>query len=197
MLCLPCHAAAPENQASAGAFDAILSIPVSRVRFRRTIEDLLSPSKHPVSAPDSRPESLRSLELTLSEQRRRILVVDDNDMNRDVFAEILVHMGHQVVTASDGLQALDLHQGEAFDLVLMDCQMPHMDGFESTRRIRSLDGPGRRIPIVALTGNAREEDRTRCLESGMNDVLTKPVRAKDLEAMIQKWLAPGSAAGLP
>jgi len=196
VLCLPCHAAAPENQASAGAFDAILSIPVSRVRFRRTIEDLLSPSKHPVSAPDSRPESLRSLELTLSEQRRRILVVDDNDMNRDVFAEILVHMGHQVVTASDGLQALDLHQGEAFDLVLMDCQMPHMDGFESTRRIRSLDGPGRRIPIVALTGNAREEDRTRCLESGMNDVLTKPVRAKDLEAMIQKWLAPGSASGL-
>ncbi|MDP1830571.1 MAG: ATP-binding protein [Geothrix sp.] len=151
---------------------------------------LLSPSESSHPPPDSRVESLRNLELTPSKQGRRILVVDDNDMNRDVFAEILEHMGHCIGTASDGLQALDIHQKEPFDLVLMDCQMPHMDGFESTRRIRSLAGPCGKTPIIALTGNVRLEDQERCLESGMNDVLTKPVRAKDLQAMIDKWLPP-------
>ena len=191
VLCLPSHSTVPGGTLPGIHFDAVLSVPLRRAAFRRAIQNLFSPAAQRSPELDPRAESLNGLDLRPNTQSLRILVVDDNDMNREVFSQILVNMGHRVDTASDGLQALGIHQRDPFDLVLMDCQMPNMDGFESTRRIRSLEGPGAMIPIVALTGNAHPEDLERCLDSGMNDVLTKPVRATDLGAMIEKWSPSG------
>jgi CheY-like chemotaxis protein len=187
VLCIPSHASTPEEGSPATRFDAVLSVPFSRAALRRAIERLLSPPGQPTPEPNARAESLGKLELSLSNQKMRILVVDDNDMNLMVTAKILRKMGHRVSTATDGFQALDIHQKFPFDLVLMDCQMPNMDGFEATRRIRSLSGPLARTPIVALTGNTSPQDMKRCLDSGMNDFLAKPVHAIDLRTMIEKW----------
>ncbi|MDE3032987.1 MAG: response regulator, partial [Acidobacteriota bacterium] len=82
--------------------------------------------------------------------------------------------------------------GVSYDLVLMDCQMPEMDGFEASRRIRDRERGSRRIPIVAMTANAMVGDRERCLESGMDDYIPKPVRMEDLRRALGRWLPAGS-----
>lgn len=189
LLCIP-FAHMPDKGMELGAFDDILSVPASRDTLRRTIADLLAPQEHALPRANNSAQSLPGLELALSPQGKRILLVDDSEMNLEVFAEMLTIMGHEVGSALDGFQALDLLQQETFDLVLMDCQMPNMDGFESTRRIRKLEGSCSQVPVIALTGNASREDRARCLSAGMNDFLTKPVRSKELQAMIEKWSSP-------
>ena len=119
-------------------------------------------------------------------RQARVLVVDDNEVNLLIAAEMLSHVGVEVHTAEDGAQALRQLQAEPFDLVFMDMQMPVMDGLEATRRIRArTDRP--RVPIVAMTANALPADRERCLLAGMDDVITKPIDPDRLEAAVQRW----------
>ncbi|UCE59809.1 MAG: response regulator [Phycisphaerales bacterium] len=120
--------------------------------------------------------------------RARILLVEDNPINRTVVIRILEKCNHDVTTAEDGLRALALLEQQSFDLVLMDVQMPQMDGLEATRRIRA-DSRFCGLPIVAMTAHAMKGDRDRCLDMGMDDYLTKPVSALELERMIEKWAA--------
>jgi signal transduction histidine kinase/CheY-like chemotaxis protein len=125
----------------------------------------------------------------------RLLLVEDNGVNQMVALRMLARLGYQVDLAHHGREALERLARETYDLVLMDCQMPEMDGFEATRIIRD---PGSAvldhgIPIVAMTANAFEEDRERCLAAGMDDFLAKPVDRNALEAMLARWL-PRSAA---
>jgi PAS domain S-box-containing protein len=116
----------------------------------------------------------------------RVLVVDDNEVNLLIATEMLSHAGVQVHTAEDGAQALQQLQAEPFDLVFMDMQMPVMDGLEATRRIRALsDKP--RVPIVAMTANALPSDRERCLQAGMDDVITKPIDPDRLVSVLRRW----------
>jgi CheY-like chemotaxis protein/nitrogen-specific signal transduction histidine kinase/HPt (histidine-containing phosphotransfer) domain-containing protein len=127
---------------------------------------------------------------------RRLLVVDDNQFNQQVATELLQQIGARVAVAADGEEAVARVRDEAFDCVLMDMQMPVMDGLEATRAIRHLPAVSG-VPIIAMTANARQEDRQRCLDAGMNDFLTKPVLAQRLYAMVSKWLpeaptAPGA-----
>jgi CheY-like chemotaxis protein len=117
---------------------------------------------------------------------REILLVEDNPVNQRVARRLLESWGCLVTIASDGAQALTAVSDQSFDLVLMDCQMPVMDGYEASRRLRSLPA-GRNLPIVAMTAEAITGDRERCLEAGMNDYLTKPVRGTLLRAMVEKW----------
>jgi CheY-like chemotaxis protein len=100
----------------------------------------------------------------------------------------MTRLGCAVDVANDGLEAVRLANANAYDLILMDCQMPLMDGFQATRAIREGQGSGRRVPIVALTANAMEGERERCLEAGMDDYLAKPVRPDDLIGKLQPWL---------
>ena len=121
-------------------------------------------------------------------QSRRVLVVDDDRINRMVVRRLLLKMGCEVSEAVDGADAIAKLRGDRFDLVLMDCDMPVVDGWECTVKIRrelSLE-----IPVVAVTATASEADRTRCFEVGMNDFMAKPIDRARLEVTVDKWLGP-------
>ncbi|MGE0482587.1 MAG: ATP-binding protein [Gammaproteobacteria bacterium] len=130
---------------------------------------------------------------------RRILVVEDNLVNQEITREFLRILGHETVVAENGLVALETLATQAFDLVLMDCRMPRMDGFTTTSRWREQETArgAPRLPIIALTANALATERETCLAVGMDDFMTKPVALGDLEAMLTRWLPPRSHAGAP
>jgi len=123
----------------------------------------------------------------------RILLVEDNEFNCQVAAELMEAVGAIVTVASNGKEACEKFFEGQFDCILMDMQMPVMDGLEATRVIRN-DSRGKSIPIVALTANASGEDRVRCLDAGMNDFVVKPVIPEKLYATLEKWVNPQSGA---
>jgi signal transduction histidine kinase/ActR/RegA family two-component response regulator len=120
--------------------------------------------------------------------RARVLIVEDNPVNQLVAAEMVKRLGLHADVAGDGAEALDALERLPYDLVLMDCQMPVMDGFEATRRLRQRQAEGVRLPVIAMTANAIRGDRERCLDAGMDDYLPKPVRVSELKAMLRRWL---------
>jgi len=124
----------------------------------------------------------------------RVLLVEDNFVNQRVAVYMLAKLGHRVDVAKHGREAIDMLGKSGYDLVLMDCQMPEMDGFEATRIIRDRSSPvlDHEIPVIAMTANAFPEDRARALACGMNDFLAKPVDRPVLAAMLDKWLKPAS-----
>ncbi len=131
---------------------------------------------------------------TVAESRKgriRILLVEDNQTNTLVATSILRKLGYGADTASDGIEALAALRKEPYHLVLMDCQMPRMDGYEATRRIRAgeegIADPA--VPVIAMTANAMVGDREKCLEAGMSDYLTKPIQPERLAEMLDRWLA--------
>ena len=121
----------------------------------------------------------------------RILVAEDNPTNRIVILAQLGKLGYQATAVTNGAEAVAAVEGGGYDLVLMDCQMPVMDGFEATRRIREFDA---RLPIVAMTADAMPADRDRCLSEGMDDYLAKPVKLNLLSEVLARWL-PAMMAG--
>lgn len=126
--------------------------------------------------------------------RHKVLLVEDNRVNRELALEMLGKFRIQADVAENGREALDILNTKAFDLVLMDCQMPVMDGFECTRHIRTRMQSGEvdSVPIIALTANAMRGDRERCLDSGMDDYISKPLRLQDMRAMLKRWFEPES-----
>jgi PAS domain S-box-containing protein len=126
-----------------------------------------------------------------------ILTVEDNPINQIVITEQLKHLGYQVTAVGNGLEALEALAEKEFDLVLMDCQMPHLDGYEATERIRRMPGKVSQIPIVALTAHAIREELDRCLEVGMNDYITKPFRGEALQGKLERWLGHGEIGRSP
>jgi CheY-like chemotaxis protein/HPt (histidine-containing phosphotransfer) domain-containing protein len=120
---------------------------------------------------------------------RRILLVEDNPVNQKLTVKQLEKLGYTSEVAENGMKALDLHSKSDYDLILMDCQMPEMDGYATTRLIRqSENGSGNHIPIVALTADALLGDREKCLEVGMDDYLSKPVSISQLRHVLERWL---------
>ncbi|MFW6264111.1 MAG: ATP-binding protein, partial [Cyanobacteriota bacterium] len=136
-------------------------------------------------------------ETSRQSEQVRLLIVEDNRVNQLVLQGILQKQGfQQLELASNGLEALKLLQKSGQDtpytLILMDCLMPEIDGYQTTRRIRRGDAGAayQNIPIIALTANAMESDRQKCLQAGMNDYLTKPIRPESLSKMLSQWLLP-------
>ncbi|NTV68600.1 MAG: response regulator [Azonexaceae bacterium] len=127
---------------------------------------------------------------------RRVLLVEDNEVNRELAQEMLSNIGLSVDTAENGQQAVDAVQRTAYELVLMDCQMPVMDGYVATAKIRD-ELQMRQLPIVAMTANALASDRERCLTAGMNDHIPKPIDVAVLHATLARWLKPGDGDSLP
>jgi signal transduction histidine kinase/DNA-binding response OmpR family regulator len=120
----------------------------------------------------------------------RVLVVEDNPVNQAVVKKMLEKAGLTPETANDGVEAMDLLRDEQFDVVLMDCQMPRMDGYEATEAIRERETRQGliRVPVIAMTANAMAGDKERCLAVGMDDYLSKPVKPSNLENMLRQWL---------
>ena len=142
---------------------------------------------------DAGPAAVEGAEALLT---ARILLVEDQEINQVVARRTLEKAGAQVELANNGRQALEILAARDFDLVLMDCQMPEMDGFEATAAIRQREaGSGRHTPIIAMTAHAMAEDRSRCLVAGMDDYLTKPIARASLLRAVSLWLSgPGPAA---
>jgi len=122
-----------------------------------------------------------------------VLLVEDNPVNQEVARELMQAVGLQVQVADNGQQALDAVARSRFDLVLMDVQMPVMDGLQATRRLRSQDGLAG-LPILAMTAHAFGEDRQACLDAGMNDHVVKPIDLRQLYTALLRWLPQGSGA---
>jgi len=118
-----------------------------------------------------------------------ILLAEDNTVNQKLASRLLEKRGHRVVVAANGNQALDIVRKEKLDLIIMDVQMPEMDGLEATTAIRAMEKQtGRHLPIVALTAHAMTGDRERCLTVGMDGYVSKPIDAEELLAMIERLL---------
>ncbi len=119
----------------------------------------------------------------------RILLVEDNPLNQKVALIMLEKLGYKADVANDGRDAIRALAQNRYDLVLMDCRMPEMDGFEATRRIRATPGRGTQVPIIAMTAGAYSKDREACLAAGMTDYLAKPVRELQLKTKLDHWLS--------
>ena len=127
--------------------------------------------------------------------RGSILLVEDNLINQQVALGILQIQGYSVTVVNNGREALHAHAGGEFDLILMDCHMPEVDGFEATREIRERErASGKHVPIVALTANAMAHDREECLNAGMDDHLSKPFSMQTLKDMLERWMPHAAAA---
>jgi CheY-like chemotaxis protein len=127
----------------------------------------------------------RPVEECIGGRTGRILLAEDNPINRRVLSQQLGGLGYEISEASNGLEAIELMEESEFDLVLMDCQMPELDGYETTTRLRM---KGYNIPILALTAHAMSGERARCLQSGMDDHLAKPLSRDDLARALSKWM---------
>lgn len=125
-------------------------------------------------------------------EKFRILAAEDVAANQKVIEQLLMHAGYRCVVVGNGREALDTLSRETFDLVLMDCQMPEMDGYEATRALREREEDGRHLPVIAMTASVMKRDRERCFEAGMDDFLPKPITRAELHAILQQWLEPAS-----
>ena len=198
------HAAAAEAAGVAG----YLTKPVRESHLKRCLATVLvggaAAGDHAahiagtVASRSARPLVTRhTLVEARSHARARILLAEDNETNQRIAVKMLERIGCQVDVVVNGALALDALAATHYDLVLMDCQMPVMDGFEATRALRAREGDERRTPIVAMTANAMAGDRERCLESGMDGYLTKPVRPDELTAAVSQWLPLAAAPDEP
>ncbi|MFZ5774018.1 MAG: PAS domain S-box protein [Thermodesulfobacteriota bacterium] len=178
------------SQCLAAGCDRVVSKPVSRTGLLAAILATLNPSQ----ASEPAIPQPRSTTSRLRFDGARILLVEDNQINQQVACEILEQMGIRVETADNGEEALTLVQNNQYDLVLMDIQMPRLDGLEATRRIRA-SGEERlhRLPIVAMTAHAIKGDEELSLAAGMNDHITKPIDPAILAATLGKWLPKDSS----
>jgi CheY-like chemotaxis protein len=150
------------------------------------IRPRIVPTANPLPAANSTlPETVVS---TVVGHPARLLLVEDNPINQKVAMLMLKHLGFNADIAHNGAEAVEAVARQTYDLILMDCLMPEMDGLEATRVIRARTDYGSRVPIVAMTANAFAEDRRACLEAGMSDYLPKPVREAELAAKLNQWL---------
>ncbi|MEK7232244.1 MAG: response regulator [Elusimicrobiota bacterium] len=163
--------------------DVVIAKPVSPDDLESRLRAMLAAAAKPTALP----ADVRA--------RARILVAEDDKVNQKVALLMLKKLGLRADLAPDGVEAVRRYKDGRYDLILMDCNMPEMDGYQATGEIRRLEGAGPRVPIIALTANALKSDRKRCLDSGMDAYLTKPVNPDELLSVMARWLIPGALKG--
>ncbi len=188
---------------------AYLTKPIRRQPLYECLATLLgAPSSSPLTS--RQPASLflapEAPEEIPARSRVRVLVAEDNPVNQRVAMRMLQKLGYRVDVVADGAEALEALGRIPYDAILMDCMMPEMDGFSATREIRKREASEKRdtldasrgarhVAIIAMTANAMKGDREMCLEAGMDDYLSKPVKSKELDEILQRWVASESPAG--
>jgi two-component system, sensor histidine kinase and response regulator len=170
-------------------FSACLTKPVRQSRLFDCLATLLGGQPRRGSVPAPGP-ARRQAKPETPQRHERILLAEDNVVNQLVATHLLEKMGFEVLAVADGQQAVRALEQHHFDLVLMDVQMPVLDGFAATRAIRGPESsvPNRRVPIIAMTAHALKGDRERCLASGMDDYVSKPIDPKDLARVVERWV---------
>jgi CheY-like chemotaxis protein/PAS domain-containing protein len=159
----------------------------------------IAPVEPPAIAPPPEPGAAPPLEddaPTKPKAKLHVLLAEDNLVNQRVARRLVEKMGYTVDVVNNGAQAVAAVRNGTYSLVLMDCQMPEMDGLTATAEIRKLNGPGRNIPIIAMTANSMRGDRERCLDAGMNDYVSKPVAFETLNSVLSYWLSRAEAGTL-
>ena len=177
--------------------DATFALPVRPTRLLGVLGSVL----HPDLAPRARRAATKQSTSTPDKARARVLVAEDNPVNQRVASHMLNKLGYRCDIASNGQEAVAMLAQLPYDLVLMDCQMPEMDGYSATRAIRQRESGGRHTPIIAMTANAMREDRARCLDAGMDGFIPKPIALEELETAMECWIPndvkPGADSSVP
>jgi len=158
------------------------------------IGDTVSASPQNPPEGDALPTVQQAAESSDQQLETRVLLVDDHPFNRLFARRSLEKLHCHVDMAENGHQAVEMYREDCYDLILMDCLMPVMDGYTATHAIRQIEGTGRRVPIVALTAQAMEDDRSRCLAADMDDFLSKPLSMEALGKIVRKWTSGSSVA---
>jgi len=175
---------------------ACMTKPVRRARLQRVLQTLIGRVKEAENQIESNDSVQKPGDDPLAlAQGARVLVVDDNIVNLRLARRLIEKLGCQVDVASNGAEAVAALKLRSYQIVFMDCQMPVMDGFEATRQVRRLGTERRSTPVIAMTASAMSGDRQLCLEAGMNDYITKPIKFDELKAMVHHWS--GSEVGSP
>jgi two-component system, sensor histidine kinase and response regulator len=173
----------------AAGINGYLTKPVKQSQLFDCISALIGSIEPTEPLSTTRILTRHTLDQMRERERVRILVAEDNQVNQKVASRLLSKLGYRCEIASNGTEALAALERTRFDLVLMDCQMPEMDGFEATGRIRaSTELGGDDLPIVAMTANAMVGDRDRCLAAGMDDYISKPVNPEELRSVLERWI---------
>ncbi len=167
---------------------AVLDKPLKRSALFDAVGTALKAKRKQPSEKVSEAKVPTSLFGTHFRQLVRILLVEDNPTNQQLMQFILGKAGYGVQVAGNGVEALQKVAEDSYDVILMDCQMPEMDGFEATRRIRAMEQEGSHIPILAMTANVMQGYRERCFEAGMDDYISKPIQPKKMLAWLEGWL---------
>ena len=179
----------PTDQATGASldFDALLTKPLRHEELRRHLAIALGGLSVDPDAGRQAPASLAAPLRPRQAMDVKALLVEDNPVNQIIATTLLEQRGFEVDVAEDGAVAIDAVRATPYDLVLMDCQMPVLDGYEATRRIRGIEGPRGSVPIVAMTTNAMKGDRDKCLAAGMNDYISKPLDHARLIELVEHW----------
>jgi len=180
---------APVAAEGADGPDAVLTKPVRPSAFEEQVIALLAGE-----APVTVPEPAGGAVVEVDPDAPLVLVVEDNDINRAVALRTLERLGYRAAGVKNGVEAVETFAPETYAAVLMDCQMPVMDGYEATARLRAAEAGRRPTPILAMTAGALVGDRERCLAAGMDDYISKPVAFEDLAAALRRWVPRGRAA---
>ncbi|SPF49330.1 Histidine kinase (fragment) [Candidatus Sulfopaludibacter sp. SbA4] len=189
------------SQAQSGVVDACLSKPVRQTHLFHTLASTWAKRQGREPSGSLSPKSnaadpAAAATGKLAPGDTRILVVEDNAINQKVACRMLESLGLRTDVAGNGREAVEMSALVPYDLILMDCQMPEMDGYEASREIRRREGGARQVAVIAMTADAMAGSRERCLAAGMDDYVSKPVRREELHRALSRWLPQATEKGL-
>jgi CheY-like chemotaxis protein len=171
-----------DDEAAVAVGAAVLPKPISPSQLYNSLLNLLDPAAGEGQQAQSAPVRDRA-----DGDRGLVLVVGDNEINQMVATDNLSLLGYRVDLAWNGIEAVRLASAKSYQAILMDCQMPRMDGYTATAQVRQHERPGQHVPIIAMTAGALAEDKQRCLAAGMDDYLPKPIDLEQLRAALNRW----------